>query len=134
VDIGIPPLLLGSSLNLIIAQRLVRKMCQKCKKEYQPPAEVLELLHLDKISNPKFFRGEGCVACNGTGYSGRIGIFEIMVISRELRTMIVRNCPTMEIQQQAEKEGMKTLRKAGMEMALNGITTLEQVMAATMEI
>jgi type IV pilus assembly protein PilB len=134
VDIGIPPLLLGSSLNLIIAQRLVRRICAKCKTEYAPEAELLENLNLSREQVPRLYRGTGCVACNGTGYSGRIAIFEMLEISREIRKLILRNAPTMDIQDLAEKEGMKTLRKAGIELALNGVTTIEQVIAATIEI
>ncbi len=134
VDIGIPPLLLGSSLNMIVAQRLVRKVCPKCKVEYDPPDELLDQLKLEKKEELKFFIGEGCVNCNGTGYSGRTGIFEMIVISKQIRKMILRNASTMEIQEQAENEGMKTLRQAGIELALLGETTIEQVIAVTTEI
>lgn len=134
IDIGIPPLLLGSSLNLIVAQRLVRKICTKCKVEYTPDDELLEQLNIDPAKKPRFFKGAGCVACNGTGYSGRTAIFELLAISREIRKMILRNASTIEIQDQAEKDGMKTLRKAGIEMALRGETTVEQVIAVTTEI
>ncbi len=134
VDIGIPPLLLGSSLNLIIAQRLVRRICSKCKVEYSPPDELLDQLNLKKESALKFYKGEGCVACNGAGFTGRIGIFEFLVISKEIRKLILRNAPTMEIQEQAEKDGMKSLRQAGISIALEGNTTIEQVIAATTEI
>ncbi len=134
VDIGVPPLLLGSSLNLIIAQRLVRKICPKCKTEYIPDPELLEGLGLNPASVPKLYKGIGCVTCNGTGYSGRTGIFELLTVSRTIRKMILKNSSTIEIQEQAEKEGMKTLRKAGIEMALKGITTIEQIIAATTEI
>lgn len=132
-DIGVPPLLLASSLNLIVAQRLVRRICQKCKKEYEPAPELIEQLHLPIDKPHKFFRGEGCVACNGTGYFGRVGIFEMLVASRGIRTLILRNASTMEIQAQAEKEGMKTLRTAGIDLALAGETTIELVIAETTE-
>jgi type II secretory ATPase GspE/PulE/Tfp pilus assembly ATPase PilB-like protein len=134
VDIGIPPLLLASSLNLIMAQRLVRRVCQKCKVEYVPVPELVEQLNLPQPAGVKFYRGEGCVSCNGTGFYGRTGIFEMLVVSREIRTLILRNAGTMEIQAQAEKEGMKTLRRAGIDLALRGETTIEQVIAATTEL
>ncbi len=134
VDIGIPPLLLGSSLNLVVAQRLVRKVCPKCKVEYDPPDELLDQLKLEKKEELKFFIGEGCVNCNGTGHSGRIGIFEMIVVSKTIRKMILRNASTMDIQEQAEREGMKTLRQAGIELALAGVTTIEQIIAVTTEI
>jgi len=134
VDIGIPPLLLGSALNLILAQRLVRRICAKCKIEYTPDPELLEQLGLDKKPNLKFFKGEGCVNCNGSGYSGRLGIFEMLTVSREIRKLILKNAPTIEIQELARKQGMQTLREAGIEKVLNGETTVEQVIAATTEI
>ena len=134
VDIGIPPLLLGSSLNLIVAQRLVRRICLKCKVEYEPGEELLEQLNLQTDHDMNFFRGEGCVNCNGTGYSGRIGIFEMLVVSKAIRKLILRNVPTMDIQDQAEHEGMKTLRQAGIDLVHNGVTTIEQVIAVTTEI
>jgi type IV pilus assembly protein PilB len=133
-DIGIPPLLLSSSLNLIVAQRLVRRICLKCKREITPPTELLDQLGSGLPQTSKFYQGEGCVACNGTGFSGRIGIFELLVISKEIRKMILRNSSTLDIQAQAEKEGLKTLRKAGIDMVLRGDTTIEQVLAATTEI
>jgi len=134
VDIGIPPLLLASSLNLIAAQRLVRRICQRCKTAYAPAPELIEQLNLSKRTGLQFYRGEGCVNCNGIGYSGRTGIFEMLAISKEIRTMILRNASTMDIQEKAVAEGMKTLRQAGIDLALKGITTIEQVIAATTEI
>ncbi len=94
---------------------------------------MIEQLHLPIDKPHNFFRGEGCVACNGTGYFGRVGIFEMLVASREIRTLILRNASTMEIQAQAEKEGMKTLRTAGIDLALAGETTIELVIAETTE-
>jgi type IV pilus assembly protein PilB len=134
VDIGVPPLLLGASLNLIIAQRLVRRICSKCKVEYSPAPELLDQLNLKESAHYKFYRGEGCVSCNGSGYSGRIGIFEMLVMSKDIRKLVLRNAPTPEIHDQAEKEGMKSLRQSGINLALQGDTTIEQVIAATTEI
>jgi type IV pilus assembly protein PilB len=134
VDIGIPPMLLGSSINLIIAQRLVRRICLKCKEAYTPDPELLENLNLTAERVPSLYRGAGCVSCNGTGFSGRIAVFEMLEVSKNIRRLILRNAPTMDIQEAAEKEGMKTLRKAGIELAMSGVTTIEQVIAATMEI
>jgi type IV pilus assembly protein PilB len=133
-DIGIPPLLLGSSLNLIVAQRLVRKICEKCKVEYQPEVELLEQLNLHKRSDLKFFKGEGCVNCNGTGYYGRMGLYEMLNVTKTIKKLILKNAPTIDIQDQAEKEGMFTLRAAGVEKVSNGETTIEQVIAVTTEI
>jgi type IV pilus assembly protein PilB len=134
VDINAPPLLLASCLNLIVAQRLVRKVCQRCRSAYEPPMELLEQLNLPAATAPTFYRGEGCVACNGTGFYGRTAIFEMLPITKDIRTLILRNSPTMDIQAQAEKEGMKTLRRAGIELALKGETSIEQVIAVTTEL
>jgi type IV pilus assembly protein PilB len=134
VDIGIPPLLLGSSLNLVIAQRLVRRICKGCRKEYVPEAELVETLGLKMRDGAKFYRGEGCVACNGTGYLGRFGLFEMLNVSREIRKLILRNASTMDIQELALKEGMQTIRQAGIEKVLTGETTIEQVIAVSTEI
>lgn len=134
VDIGIPPILLASSLNLIVAQRLVRRICTKCRTEIRPDAELLEKIGVNQSLSTKHYKGEGCVTCNGTGFSGRIGIFELLTVSKEIRKLVLRSASTIEIQEQAEMEGMKTLRQAGIEMALRGDTTIEQVIAATTEI
>jgi type IV pilus assembly protein PilB len=142
IDIGIPPLLLASSLNLVVAQRLVRKICPRCKVAFTPPQEMIEQLGLPgadgvdgvDAADVKFHMGEGCVTCNGVGYSGRIGIFEMLNCTRDVKKMILKNAPTMDIQDQAEREGMKTLRQAGIELVLKGDTTIEQVLAATTEL
>lgn len=134
VDIGIPPLLLGSSLNLVVAQRLVRKICTHCKTTYDAPMELKEQLHLELDEEYTFYHGEGCVSCNGTGYSGRVGIFEMIPVTRDIRKMILQNRPTVEIEDEAIKEGMKTLRQSGIELMLRGETTVEQVIAVTTEI
>jgi len=133
-DIGIPPLLLGSSLNLIVAQRLVRKICPKCKLEYKPAPELIQSLGLDPEQVTQFYKGNGCVTCNGTGFAGRTAIFEMLQITKNIRKLILRNAPTLEIQEAAVAENMKTLRQAGVELAINGTTTIEQVLAATIEI
>jgi len=133
-DIGVPPLLLGSSLNLIVAQRLVRKICPKCKIEYNPAPELIQSLGLDPEKIKQFYKGNGCVACNGTGFEGRTAIFEMLQITKNIRKLILKNAPTHEIQEAAMAENMKTLRQAGVELAVNGTTTIEQVLAATMEI
>lgn len=134
VDIGIPPLLLGSALNLIMAQRLVRRICPKCRAEYRPDEELIDQLKLDGSQDQTFYKGEGCVSCNGTGYSGRIGLFEMLNVTNSIRKLILKSAPTNEIQEAAVAEGMKTLRKAGIEKVLSGETTVEQVIAATNEL
>jgi len=96
-----PPLLLGSSLNLVVAQRPVRKVRPRCKTEYEPTKELHEQLRLEGRTNTEFHPGEGCVNCNGAGYFGRTGLFEMIVVSKAIRTLILRNASTMDIQEQA---------------------------------
>lgn len=134
VDIGIPPLLLGSALNLVIAQRLVRRVCSSCKVEYKPDPELLEQLRLTGRSDAKFFRGQGCVSCNGTGYFGRMALFEMLNVSKEIRKLILRNASSIEIQEKAIAEGMQTVRQAGLEKVFAGETTIEQVIAVSTDI
>jgi type II secretory ATPase GspE/PulE/Tfp pilus assembly ATPase PilB-like protein len=131
VDIGIPPLLLSSSLNLVIAQRLVRRICPKCKTAYEPESELLEQLRITGAPKPSFYRGMGCVNCNGSGFQGRTGLFEMLAVSKEIRKLILRNAPTIDIQETAVKEGMRTLRQSGIEKVLAGETTIDQVIAVS---
>jgi len=131
---GIPPLLLGSSLNLIVAQRLVRKICARCKTEYKPSDELLLSLGLNPEKVQSLYKGSGCVTCNGSGFSGRTAIFEMLQVSKNIQKLILRNAPTPEIQEAAESEGMKTLRQVGLDLAIDGTTTIEQVIAATIGI
>ncbi|MDR2693137.1 MAG: Flp pilus assembly complex ATPase component TadA [Chitinispirillales bacterium] len=133
-DIGVPPLLLGSALNLIAAQRLVRKICPKCKIEYKPSTELIRSLGLDPANITQFYKGNGCVTCNGTGFAGRTAIFEMMQITKNIRKLLLKNASTLEIHEAAAAENMKTLRQAGLELVMNGTTTIEQALAATIDI
>lgn len=125
-NMGIEPFLISASLICAMAQRLVRKICPACKKPYEVPSAVIERLGL---SDKKllFYRGEGCDNCKGTGYQGRTGIFEILLIDDELREMITQSVPLIEIQQKARAKGMKLLFEDGLDKVLKGITTIEEV-------
>jgi type IV pilus assembly protein PilB len=114
-----------------VAQRLVRLICTRCREEYELPQEVVEKLSLPPGHTHKFFRGAGCVNCNGSGYSGRSGIFEMLEITKEMRALIIRNAPPQELEAQARRDGMVNLRTAGIALAARGITTIEQVIAET---
>ncbi|MCD6162627.1 MAG: type IV-A pilus assembly ATPase PilB [candidate division Zixibacteria bacterium] len=131
IDMGTPPFLIGASTRLIMAQRMVKKICSYCKKEENITPEILEKLELtpDQSKNLKVYKGTGCNECHGTGYSGRTGIFEVMPISTAIEKMIIKGSSTAEIRAQAIKEGMKTLRAAALEKMANGIITLDQVIA-----
>lgn len=132
-DMGVPTFLVTATVEAILAQRLVRRVCKNCREEYQPSQEVLDDLELkpEDIKGHKFYRGAGCEICNNTGYKGRVGLFELMIMNDELRDMIMENCQTEELRSAAEKHGMVTLRTAGMRAALAGTTTPDEVIRET---
>jgi type IV pilus assembly protein PilB len=133
IDMGVPSFLVAASTKLIMAQRMVRKICNYCKQEVQVTPQVLEVLQFppDEAKGLRLFEGKGCNQCNNTGYSGRTGLFEVMLISPAIEKMIVNNASTAEIRAQAIKEGMMTLRQAGFDKLRNGISTLEEIVAET---
>ncbi|MFH1938444.1 MAG: GspE/PulE family protein [Patescibacteria group bacterium] len=138
ISLKIKPDALASSLNLAIAQRLVRKLCPDCKKEQQPPKETLESIKkiLDSIpeksglSIPKklaFYQAQGCAKCHGLGYQGRIGIFELLTVSEEIKKLILKETAAFEIQNKAQEEGMTTLIQDALLRVVEGSTDLEEV-------
>jgi type IV pilus assembly protein PilB len=133
IDMGIEPFNVASAVNLIVAQRLVRRICSQCKAEHEYSAEELEALDMTaaQLKEMRFFRGAGCDTCNGTGYKGRAGLYEVMALSPELRRMILRGASTAEMTEQAVKEGMLTLRMDGIVKIKKGVTTLEEVVKET---
>tara|TARA_B100000287_G_scaffold170019_1_gene160397 strand:- start:7631 stop:9352 length:1722 start_codon:yes stop_codon:yes gene_type:complete len=134
LDIGIAPFLVGSCLNLVMAQRLVRKLCTKCKEEHTPTAEELSLIGLSKKDiKSNLFKSKGCADCRNTGYRGRTAIFEMIPMARELRKLVFDNANEDEIRQAAIKNGMVTLRDAGNERVLDGTTSIEEVLRSTVE-
>ena len=133
VDMGVEPYLLGDSLVGIIAQRLVRRLCPECKKDVEATEDEKKLLHLP-INEPFIMKGPcGCEACGGSGYFGRIGVYEIMPITRRLRNMIAASASADELQKAAEEEGMSTLRKAAAKFVLSGVTSHAEMMKITYE-
>src|SRR5688500_6277604 len=133
-DMGIQPFLLSSSLLLILAQRLGRKICQECKKPYEAKEDdLVPYGHVPTgLGKVQFFKGKGCHTCNFTGMKGRVAIYEVMPISEQLRDMILHNAPTAELREGARKEGMKTLREAALYKVLEGTTTIEEVLRVTL--
>ncbi|HEX8905599.1 MAG TPA: ATPase, T2SS/T4P/T4SS family, partial [Longimicrobiaceae bacterium] len=133
VDMGIEPFNVASAVNLITAQRLVRRICGNCKEEVKYPAEYLKAGGVtgDDAHNVTFYRGRGCDSCGGSGYRGRQGLYEVMAMSPTLRRMILQGASTAELQAQAVSEGMLTLRMDGMVKVRKGITTLEEVIKET---
>ncbi|MFQ5690860.1 MAG: type IV-A pilus assembly ATPase PilB [Gemmatimonadota bacterium] len=133
VDMGLEPFNVSSAVNLITAQRLVRRICDNCRTEatYLPEALEASGIPAEELAEFIFYRGEGCDACDGTGYSGRQGLYEVMPMSRELRRMILRGASSEELKDQAVAEGMLTLRTDGLLKVKRGITTLEEVVKET---
>lgn len=133
VNMGVEPYLINSSLICVMAQRLVRKICPYCQETYILNKEVAENLKLDAagIGKLKFYRGKGCQHCFNTGYSGRTVIAEVLQLSSKIRELILASSQEQFIKQQARLEGMKTLREDGLEAALKGQTTIEEVMRVT---
>lgn len=133
LDMNIPNYLVASAVRLIMAQRIVRKICNHCKEEIKIPPETWEMLGIDESERKDFkiYAGKGCTECNNTGYSGRTGIFEVMPITRDLERLILSRTSGQDLKEQAEAEGMLTLRDAAIEKLKRGITTVEEVLAAT---
>lgn len=132
IDMGIEPFLISSSVIGVIAQRLVRVICEKCKEEYVPSENILYGLKIkDRLNNDskiKLYRGKGCSFCKNTGYYGRISIYELIVLDDEIKSLIVTKASSNVINELALKNGMKTLKDSGMEKVLQGITTIEEVL------
>ncbi|HOP62702.1 MAG TPA: type II secretion system ATPase GspE [Spirochaetota bacterium] len=130
VDMGVEPYLISSSVNAFLAQRLVRKICPHCKTAYKPSSQELSRAGItkSKIGNKSLFKGKGCERCLNTGYSGRLGIFELMPISDKIRKLIMSGADASTIKEQAITEGMKTLLQDGIDKVLQGFTTLDEVL------
>jgi type IV pilus assembly protein PilB len=132
VNMGVEPYLINSSLICVVAQRLLRKICPYCKEEYTLKNEIIETLRLKiGIAKPVFFRGKGCAQCFNLGYAGRLGIAETLLLSQQVRDLILSRAQEHIIKGQARKEGMHTLREEGVAAALLGLTTLEEVVRVT---
>src|SRR6187200_3301653 len=134
VNMGIEPFLVANSINLVAAQRLVRKVCDICKAPDPVPIERLVDAGLpeSELPNVKAMKGKGCDRCGGTGYKGRVGVFEIMEVSESLRERIIHSVPISELRAQAIQEGMSTLRQSGLMKVRDGVTTLDEIVRETM--
>ncbi len=133
VDMGVEPFLISSSVEGVLAQRLVRRVCPSCRESYQPTAgDAWQLgLTADEAVNLTFVRGTGCEACGGSGYQGRYSLFEWVPMSDRLREMVSAKASALAVRQQARREGMTTLREAGLEVLKSGITSVEEVLQYT---
>jgi len=127
IDMGIEPFLISTALNGIVAQRLVKRLCDKCKQEYIPSDKEYGCLDLFDKSDVHFYKPVGCKACNNTGYVGRIGVFEVMPITSNIRQLITRGATTDEIKFVAMREGLNTIWRSCSKLVAQGITTIDEL-------
>jgi type IV pilus assembly protein PilB len=135
INMGIEPFLVSSSVILILAQRLVRKICENCKEEHNVSETALLKIGFpsDKIKDVKFYMGTGCPDCNKTGYKGRIALYEVMPVKDELKELILQGASSTEIKREAVRLGMSTLRQSGIKKVMDGVTTIEEILRVTFE-
>jgi type IV pilus assembly protein PilB len=131
INIGVEPYLISAAVNAILAQRLVRKICQNCKEKYHPSDEMREFLTLQGFDPDQTYKGAGCDKCRKTGYSGRCGIHELLVMDDSLRDMVTRNPDVTHLRKLCRERGLVTLRQDGFAKALKGLTTIEEIMRVT---
>jgi type IV pilus assembly protein PilB len=133
MNMGIEPFLVATSVNLIQAQRLIRRICKDCKAEHPIPAEaLLEVgFSADEVAQMKTYKGRGCQTCNNTGYKGRVGLYETMEVTDDIRELILIGASALELRKKAIDDGMITLRESGLQKIRNGVTTIEEVVRET---
>ncbi|MDQ7008134.1 MAG: type IV-A pilus assembly ATPase PilB [Acidobacteriota bacterium] len=133
MNMGIEPFLVATSVNLICAQRLVRRVCKDCRQEQQiPPQALIDIgFTPEEAETCTPLKGRGCPTCNNTGYKGRVGLFEVLEVSEEIREMILTGCSALELKRQAVEEGMITLRRSGLRKIAAGMTTIDEVVRET---
>jgi type IV pilus assembly protein PilB len=135
IDMGIEPFLISSSVILILAQRLIRKICSECREQIKVHPQLLIDLGVspDEAKNFNVYKGKGCAICSGTGYKGRVGLYEVMTMKEEVKELVLSRSSTSEIKKEAIRLGMKTLRQSGIHKVKEGLTTIEEVLRATMD-
>ena len=133
IDMGLEPFLISASLEGVLAQRLLRRVCKTCRTAYEPDKDVINMLDVDalEIANKKFYYGKGCPDCNRSGYKGRQGLFELMTINDQLRSLITQKAPTLVLKQKAIESGMRPLREDGLRCIFDGHTSIEEVLKYT---
>jgi type IV pilus assembly protein PilB len=133
VDMNVPPYLVSSTLEVVLAQRLVRTICRNCKSAYVPDDDTLRRLNMkrEQIGDRPFYYGRGCSICNNTGYKGRKGIFEYLRVTEPIRVLINERKPTLLIREKARELGMRTMREDGVRNILDGYTTVDEVLRYT---
>ena len=128
IDMGIPPFLITAALNAVLAQRLVRRICEGCKEPYKPHKQVVEDLGFKMRPDLVFYRGKGCAKCGGTGFYGKIGIFELFIPKEDVNNLIIQRAPASEIREAAIKSGMIPLKRDGIQKIGMGYTSLEEIL------
>jgi type IV pilus assembly protein PilB len=135
MNMGIEPFLVASSVHLICAQRLVRRVCSNCKEPHpMPPAALVQAGYSAEDANTVTpMKGKGCDRCNNTGYKGRVGLYEVMEVTEELRELVLVGASGLELRRKAVDEGMITLRMSGLRKVKDGVTTIEEVVRETVK-
>jgi general secretion pathway protein E len=131
LDIGIEATLIQSAVTAVVAQRLVRKLCERCKQPYEPPPDLLQRFGIPPNKGQVFYREKGCEHCHGTGYRGRTGVYELMVVDQAIRELLVGRPSIEAIKAAARKAGMRTLRQSGLYKVVAGVTSLEEIARVT---
>ena len=133
IDMGLEPFLISASLEGVLAQRLLRRVCKTCRTAYEPDKDVINMLDVDalEIANKQFYYGKGCADCSRSGYKGRQGLFELMTINDQLRALITQKSPTLVLKQKAIETGMRPLREDGLRCIFDGHTSIEEVLKYT---
>jgi type IV pilus assembly protein PilB len=134
LNMGVEPFLITASVNLVLAQRLARKNCTECKQEIKLDRQILLDIGFsdEQIDTGKMMKGVGCRTCNGTGYKGRVALYEVMKFSDSLKEMVLQGASTAELKAAAIKQGMITLRASGILKVLDGVTSTEEILRVTM--
>jgi type IV pilus assembly protein PilB len=135
IDMGIEPFLISSAVILILAQRLIRKICSECREPTKVHPQLLIDVGVspDEVKTFPTYKGKGCPICSNTGYKGRLGLYEVMTMKDEIKELILARASTTEIKKEAIRLGMKTLRQSGIQKIRDGVTTIEEVLRTTME-
>ena len=137
IDLGIDPFLVASNVNIAVAQRLVRLICPACKEPFKPTGTILpgmeELWNELRDSGHQVYQGAGCSECRHSGYSGRIGVYEVIEFDTEMKEIILKGASQQKLAMLAQKKGMKSIRQSGMEKIAQGLTTLQEVLAACLD-
>ena len=132
VEIGVEPFLVALSIIGVMAQRLVRKICEYCKESYKLKPEDIEKYFIwDKKTEVSFYRGKGCHECHHTGYSGRLAIHELFIMNEEIRSMVAKGASILEIEKAAKRRGFTTTRYDGLKKVLRGLTTIDELERVT---